>query len=141
MKRKIVIFLDSDVIISSLISEKGAAFSLVHNQQVAKYISNYSFKEISIVIKRLKLNLKNFKSILTNLKIVTVNDKLKDIKESYNKFVIDKNDSHIICGAKEAKVNFLITYNIKNYRKDIIKQNLKIITLTPALFLQYLRSL
>lgn len=129
------------MIISSLISNKGAAFSLINNKKITKCISNISLKEIRIVIKRLKLNLKNFKNILVNFKVIQIKNDLDDIKSKYHKFVFDKNDAHVVCGAKESSVNFLITYNIKHFKKDIIKQNLKIITLTPALFLQYLRSL
>ncbi len=57
MKEKLTIFLDSDVIISSLISKKGAAFLLVNNKKTEKYISNVSFKEIKVVMKRLKLDI------------------------------------------------------------------------------------
>jgi len=141
MIKKLAVFLDSDVIISSLISKNGVAYLLINNEKITKYISNISLKEIEVVIKRLKLNLKNFKNILTNFKVITLKNDLNDIKNEYNIFVTDQNDAHIICGAKEKSVDFLITYNIKHYKKDIIKQNLKIITLTPALFLQYLRSL
>ena len=141
MIKKLTVFLDSDVIISSLISKKGAAFLLINNKVLTKYISNISIKEIEIIIKRLKLNLYNFKNVLTNLKVTNIKKSLNNIKKKYHIFVTDKNDAHIVCGAKESSVNFLITYNLKHYKKDIIKQNLKIITLTPALFLQYLRSL
>ena len=141
MKKKLSVFLDSDVIISALISKKGAAFLLVNNKEITKYISNISLKEIRIVIKRLKLNLKKFESILVNFEIIKIGDNLDEIKNKYNKFVTDKNDAHIVCGIEKSKANFLITYNLKHFNKDLIKQNLKIITLTPALFLQYLRSL
>lgn len=133
------VFLDSDVVISSLISKKGAAFLLVNNKEIIKYISNISLKEIKIVVKRLKL--KNFESILVNCEIIKIKGDLDEIKNKYNKFVTDKNDAHIICGAKVSTANFLITYNLKHFNKDLVKQSLKIITLTPALFLQYLRSL
>ena len=141
MKKKLSVFLDSDVIISALISKKGAAFLLVNNKEIIKYISNISLKEIKIVIKRLKLSLKKFESILVNFEIIKIGDNLDEIKNKYNKFVTDKNDAHIVCSIEKSKANFLITYNLKHFNKDLIKQNLKIITLTPALFLQYLRSL
>lgn len=141
MKRELTVFFDSDVIISSLISKKGASFILVNNKKITKYISNISLKEIKIVIKRMKLNLRSFESILVSFEIIKIKDNLDEIKNKYNKFVTDKNDAHIICGVKESMANFLITYNLKHFNKDLIKQNLKIITFTPALFLQYLRSL
>lgn len=140
MKGKLIVFLDSDVVISSLISKKGAAFALVNNKSAEKYISDISFKEIKIVMKRLNLDVKLAKNIFTQFKMVTLEDNINVLKTKYGPFVIDSNDAHIVAGVKESSANFLITYNLKHFKKDLIKQNLKAITLTPALFLQYLRS-
>lgn len=140
MKEKLTIFLDSDVVISSLISEKGAAFALVNNKRVEKYISNISLKEIKIVIKRLKLDTKSAKKIFDQFNLVKLEDNINVLKTKYSPFVNDTNDAHIVAGVQESSANFLITYNLKHFKKEFIKQNLKAITLTPALFLQYLRS-
>lgn len=140
MKEKLTIFLDSDVIISSIISKKGAAFSLINNKKIVKYISNISFKEIKIVTKRLKLDMKPSKNIFAQFKLVILKENIDVLKTEYGKFVFDDNDAHIVADVKESLANFLITYNLKHFKKDLIKQNLKAITLTPALFLQYLRS-
>ena len=138
MKEKLTIFLDSDVIISSLISKKGAAFLLVNNKKTEKYISNVSFKEIKVVMKRLKLDMKSAKNIFYQFRLVKLKDNIDVLKTKYGQFVFDTNDAHIVAGVKESSAQFLITYNLKHFKKDIIKQNLKAITLTPALFLQYL---
>ena len=53
----------------------------------------------------------------------------------------DPNDAHIIAGAVKAKAQFLLTYNLKDYKIDKIKKDFGIIVTTPAKFLQYLRSL
>ncbi len=140
MKNKRSIFLDSDVVISSLISKKGAAFSLVNNKKIVKYISNISLKEIKIVMRRLRLDVKPTNNIFSQFKLVKLKDDMDMLKTKFGPFVIDINDAHIVAGVKESSVNFLITYNLKHFRKDVIKQNLKVVTLTPALFLQYLRS-
>ena len=140
MKNKRSIFLDSDVVISSLISKKGAAFSLVNNKKIVKYFSNISIKEIKIVMRRLRLDVKPTNNIFSQFKLVKLKDDMDMLKTKFGPFVIDINDAHIVAGGKESSVNFLITYNLKHFRKDVIKQNLKVVTLTPALFLQYLRS-
>ncbi len=55
--------------------------------------------------------------------------------------VIDPNDAHILAGSKTAKAKFLVSYNIKHFMVDKIAEELKIVVLTPAKFLQYLRSI
>ncbi len=51
------------------------------------------------------------------------------------------NDAHIVLGAKQAKGKFLVTYNIKHFLVEKIREDVGIIVLTPAFLLQYLRSL
>lgn len=82
------------------------------------FISDLSKIEIEEVVKRLTLNLKDLKNL--------VHQSLK------------LDDAHIIAGTKKAK--FLITYNLRHFKIDKIKADLGIIILTPADFLQYLRS-
>lgn len=133
------LFLDSDVIISSLLSNTGAAHIIV-NSNLKKYISNYSVQELDIVIKRKNIQALKYKQTLTKLKTTKLNQKLKSIKTSYNKYVTDINDAHIIAGVHKSKAKYLITYNLKHYNKDLIKKDFNIIIHTPALHLQYLRS-
>lgn len=137
MKSKI--FLDSDVIISSLISSTGAA-SLLCGLNLSLHITNISQKELQIVIERLNLDKNKFEELIQNLSIVTINNHLNQIKEEFAKYTTDENDAHIIAGATAAKAKFLITYNLKHYEIENIKRNLNIIILTPAQLLQYLRS-
>lgn len=138
----ITAFIDTDVIISSLISESGAANFLIHESSVVRLISNISEKEVLDVVKRLhldktKLNIqlnKNFSRIIFKKSI-------SDIKRAYEKYVTDIEDAHIIAGADTGKAKFLITYNMKDYKRDKIKEDLGILVMRPAQFLQYLRSL
>lgn len=124
------VFVDSDVVISSLISNTGASAQLLKtNNNIAKIISNLSKKELKIVMTRLKID-----KPLPKLKIVII-----DNFEKYSAYSTDPNDAHIVAGAHQAKVNFLITYNLKHYRVERIKQDLNIIVMTPGIFLQYLR--
>lgn len=137
MKKKKV-FLDSDVVISSLISDKGAAHFIIHETNLQFFVSNRSVEELEKVTARLGLN----RNKLTNIVKKKINViKLKEIKENFKNYTWDFDDVHIIAGAKEAKAKYLLSYNIKDFKVDKIIQELKIIVITPARFLQYLRSL
>lgn len=124
------IFVDSDVVISSLISNTGAAYQLLNsNNDLIKIISNLSQKELKIVMARLKID-----KPMPILEIINI----KNIKK-YPVYSTGPNDSHIVAGADQSKSRFLITYNLKHYKIDKIKQDLDIIVMTPGTFLQYLR--
>ncbi|MDO8609333.1 MAG: putative toxin-antitoxin system toxin component, PIN family [bacterium] len=138
------IFVDSDVIISSLISNTGAAHLLLFNidNPIKRYISIFSLKELKIVTERLEIDQK----ILTRLIkykfiVVKIKKTLAKIKQQYSSYVNDPNDAHIVTGAIESKSRFLITYNIKDYKIENIKRDFGIIIFKPAQYLQYLRSI
>lgn len=136
------IFVDSDVVISSLISKTGAAYLLLHHQKIIPVISPFSVKELKVVIKRLDIKEEKLENLLQKkFQIAKLKQTLKKIKESHKEYVKDINDAHIIAGAKAAKANFLITYNIKHFEVEKIKRDFQIILMTPGNFLQYLRSL
>jgi putative PIN family toxin of toxin-antitoxin system len=136
------VYIDSDVIISSLISSVGAANLLINKTNINRYISNFSYKELDIVVDRLGLNKKKFEELIKkNFLIIKLYESLQEIKKKYSTYIYDPNDAHIIAGAFKAKTNFIISYNIKHFKIDKIKQDLNIIICKPAVFLQYLRSL
>lgn len=136
------VFIDTDVVISSLISQKGAAYYLINNVKITKYISDVSKKEIEEVAKRLDLD--NFdpkKYKLVDLKMsLPQKMSLSQIKKNYKKFVFDIDDSHIVAGASASKSSFLITYNSKHFATELIKNKLGILVRKPSEFLQFLRS-
>lgn len=134
------IFLDSDVVISALLSHQGAAHLLIYKTNVQKWISNFSQKEIKIVAKRLSISGEKLRQAFKLLSVVALNDDLDKIKEKFENFVNDSNDSHVVAGAAAAKVNYLITYNLKHFRMDKIKSDFGTVVMTPGIFLQYLRS-
>lgn len=142
MKQGIKLFIDSDVIISSLLSPSGAAFYLLNKSTIPQlFISNFSQKELLLVIQKLAIpEAKLHTLIKQRLKIITIKENIEQIKKEYVAYVLDHNDAHIVKGAHKAKADFLITYNTKDYRQEIIKQNLDIIVTTPANILQFLRS-
>ena len=136
------VFIDSDVVISSLLSKTGAAYSLIHKSGANRFISNISLEELKRVSKELNIKEQDLKELIERrfLKI-EIKSSLKKIREKYNNFVEDSNAAHIVAGAYKSKAKFLITYNQKDFNTDKIKEDLNIITMRPAQFLQYLRSL
>lgn len=142
MRKPLRVFVDSDVIISSIISQSGAANFLLNQKNIFLFASNYSEQETNAAARELELKSTDLEGTFKKkLKVVTLKDGLKKIKADFTDYVFDVNDAHIVAGAVEAKVKFLISYNIRHYKTDKIKTDFNIILLTPALFLQYLRSL
>ena len=140
--KKLTVFLDSDVIISSLISSSGAAHLVINKSDIDSYISNISQKELNRVADRLKIDQIKLSNLIRNkLKIVKLEKSLKRIKEEFEEYTFDSDDAHILAGAKASKSSLLISYNVKDYDTEKIKNDLKIIIMTPAKLLQYLRGL
>lgn len=141
--KKIKIFVDSDVIISSLISTSGAAYFLIHKTtEIELVVSNYSIKELNIVVERLQLNKEKLNELINQkFQVVQMLKSLDEIKKQYKEFIYDINDTHIVAGATNGKVKFLVSYNIKHFHAEKLQQDLNILPLTPAKMAQYLRSL
>ena len=139
---KIAVFVDSDVIISSLLSTKGAAYLLLNEQKDKFIISSFSEKEVREVADRLEISQDKLQSLTEGrLKSVKLTKKLTKIKKDFKDYISDANDAHIVAGAAQAKVKFLLTYNIRHFNRQKISEDFGIIVLTPAQYLQYLRSL
>lgn len=139
VKKKV--FVDSDVVISSLISTTGAAHFLLNETDLEFFISNKSVEELVKVSEKLGLDQNKLKILIKNrLKMVSLQETIATIKKDLAKFVTDSNDAHIVAGAKKAKARFLISYNIRHFKVDQVKAELNILITTPANFLQYLRS-
>lgn len=137
------VFVDSDVIISSLISSSGAAYFLLNQAHGLKFfISNISQNELLEVAKELKLDQAKLKNLLRKrFEKVPIKEKLAEIKLSCCEYTIDPGDAHIIAGAKESKANFLVSFNVRHFKTDKIKKDFNIAVITPANLLQYLRSI
>lgn len=142
MKKKLKVFVDSDVIISSLISKLGAAYFLINEASFKFFISNISLKELKIVVKKLRLENETLEKLIKKqFYIMPLETNLKKIKEKYKDYVMDINDCHIIAGAVKSRAKFLVTYNLRHFKIDKIKRDFNLLIMTPAIFLQYLRSL
>jgi len=141
--KPIRVFVDSDVIISSLLSESGAAYTLLHNtQQIELYISNFSIIELERVVNRLNIELERLHTV-TATRLCSINIELpyEKVQRQFAAYVRDPHDAHIIAGAKEAKAAFLVSYNIRHFVPEKLREDFQLILLAPGLFLQYLRSL
>ncbi len=137
------VFVDSDVIISSLLSSTGAAFLLLNQtDELQLFVSNFSLDELKIVVKRLDLGEEKL-NILTQRRFSTVHlkDSIATLKKEFAGYVLDVDDAHIVAGANEASAQFLISYNTKHFKADKLKEKFNIILTTPAILLQYLRSI
>jgi len=137
------VFVDSDVVISSLISSTGAAFLLLNQTtDIELFISNKSKEELEKVVDRLGLSSIELKQLIqTRVTTIHLEKTLEEIKKEFADHVLDIDDAHIVAGAKKAKVNFLISYNTKHFKADKIKDDFNIILTTPSNLLQYLRSI
>lgn len=135
-------YVDSDVVISSLFSGTGAAYYLLNKSSITPVISSLSVQELKNVISRLNIDQNRLLELTKkHLKLVELKQRIASLKTKYSPYVFDVNDGHIVAGAQKEKVSFLLTYNLKHYKIAKIKDDLNIQVITPALFLQYLRSL
>lgn len=136
------VFIDSDVVISSLLSSSGAAYFLLRQSLIKPVISSISLTELRTVVKIIDIEPEKLESLIKErFEVFKITRVLKEIKQEYESYVTDINDAHIVAGAHCTKVRYLISYNLKHFRTDKIKDELDILLLTPALLLQYLRSL
>lgn len=137
---KTKVFIDSDVVISSLLSKKGASFLVLNNNSITPIISDVIQSEIEEVGRRLKIKLDGYES-LGGIKVVKMNKAEQRVVDEFAGYVFDQEDSHVVCGAKRSKSKFLLTHNIKHYNVEKIKRDLNILVMKPGVFLQYLRSI
>ena len=80
------VFVDSDVVLSSLISSKGAANFLLNEVDLELAISNVSLFEIERGIVKLSLDKNQLKSLVKNrLKFIELKESTKKIKPNLSK--------------------------------------------------------
>jgi predicted nucleic acid-binding protein len=137
MSPKKTVFCDTDVVISSLLSDKGASYCLITGGQCDCFISNLSKLEILEVAKRLNIDGDKVKNQIKEYYKIIKSKSPDDFKQ----YVKDLDDAHIVAGAYSAGVDILVTYNKKDYRIDLIKGELGFLVLAPGEVLQYLRVL
>ncbi len=136
------VFVDSDVIISSLVSSTGAAYLLLNQTNaIHRYASDVSVRELRRVVARLELDEGRLNSLIdAKFTLVDLLQPIEALKKKFAEHVFDPDDAHIAAGACAAKAKFLLTYNIRHFHADRLKQDFNILVLTPGAFLQYVRS-
>ena len=141
MTAKVRVYFDSDVIISSLVSDKGAADILLKTAGIKPWGSDLQKKELRTVAGRLKLDLKKLEFLLDKrFSSVKIKKTEVKIKERFLEYVLDPDDAHIVAGIAASKPAFFVSYNQRHFLADKIKIDFKVICLTPAQLLQHLRS-
>ena len=133
--QKIVI--DTNIVISAMLSNKGVAFKLISliGKQKFKYVLSVPLvMEYEDVLKR-----KDSKIILSQEAINNILDRLcyhaglRDIFYLWRPFLNDPKDDLVLELAVESNCNSIVTYNLKDF-KNIDKFGLKAVT--PKTFLQ-----
>ncbi|OGK26912.1 hypothetical protein A3C28_02005 [Candidatus Roizmanbacteria bacterium RIFCSPHIGHO2_02_FULL_39_9] len=141
MTAKIKVYFDSDVIISSLFSSRGAADILLKTAEIKPLASDLQKKELRTVAGRLKLDLKKLEILLNEkFSLVKIKKTETNIEKKFLKYVLDPDDAHIVAGIATSKPSFFVSYNQRHFLANKIKTDLKVISLIPAQLLQYLRS-
>lgn len=137
---EVKVFLDTDVVISALLSDKGASYKLLNDTKFKKIISRAITKEVTEVSKRENINQSAVQTILEQTKITPLFLSKEKLLKTYSKYVFDEEDSHVVAGAHISKSDFLLTHNMRHYNVIRIKNDLGIKVMRPGDFLQYLRS-
>lgn len=138
----IKIFIDSDVIISSLLSQTGATYIILNSIFLKAFISNFSYEELNRVVNKLEIDKNRLEKLVKErLKTVKIGLDKDEILNKFGNYAYDMEDVHIVAGSKVAKAKFLITFNIKDYKIKEIYRGLGIKVMRPGQLLQYLRSL
>ncbi|MBP9690446.1 PIN domain-containing protein [Candidatus Woesebacteria bacterium] len=137
------VYFDSDCIISSIISQKGAAYLLrerVKNKQIHGYISSISVCEVTKAIPILNLSTQATQYALGEFEMIQLSSTALSYGKKYVDYVSDVYDGHVVAGAIDAKARFLVTYNAKHFQIERLKRDHNIILLSPGMMVQYLRS-
>ncbi len=132
------VFFDSDVIISALISDRGAAYLTTRDSRLERLVSDEIYAECKKVVGRLALAQAALTQLVKKLTLKKTSAKYQP--PDYLKYVIDPGDVHVIAGANLTKSKILVTYSQKDFRAELITQALGILLMTPGQLLQYLRS-
>ena len=137
----IKVFIDSSVIIAGLISDEGGSakiLALCESGVVEGWISDKVIEEINEVIARKfpELNI-HFKKVVKIAKLKMVKNLNKKLVKEAEEWISDSNDAPILAAAKFAKVDVLLTLDIRHFIRDVeVTKKSKLQIMTPGEFLQ-----
>lgn len=133
--QKIVI--DTNIVISAMLSNRGAAFkliSLIRNQKFKYVLSVPLVLEYEDVLKRKDSKITLSQEAINNiLDRLCYHAELRDIFYLWRPFLNDPKDDLVLELAVESNCNSIVTYNLKDF-ENIDKFGLKAVT--PKTFLQ-----
>ena len=139
------VFLDTSVLISASLSHKGASFQILELCKggfINGIISHSVVKEAKDVTRR-KI-LKNVASV--DLLIKKSRLKVKKLKDPHltkraESWISDKGDVHVLVAASLAKVDYLITLDVRDYIWDAsVSKKSGLAIVTPGDFMTIFRS-
>ncbi len=136
------IFLDTNVLFSALMSQSGAAFELFRlaEKGVVKLMtSDQCLLELQSIQKSVKF-LIPLQAFLKQYPLV-IFDLSHGGSLQYPRYVFDADDAHVLAGAHQSQSEFLATFNIKDFRTDLIFQDFRIRVMAQGHFLQWLRGI
>lgn len=136
-----IVFLDTNVLFSAQLSEEGAAFEVLGLSQqnvFDAWTSDICLAELESIEHKARPGLRSSAELLKRFPLSIL--ALQKREDHFSKYVVDLHDSHVVEGAFRAKADFLITFNTKDFRRDLIFQDFQIRVLTQGYFLQWLRD-
>jgi predicted nucleic acid-binding protein len=125
----ISIFIDSSVLFTACQSKTGASaliLDLCRKKKLKGYISKYVIFETKKNIS-LKLDQKakqRFNNYILQAKLIIVEDPTNEEVKSAKKIISEK-DAVILSGAKKSRVDFLLTFNSRDFFKTQVQKFLK----------------
>lgn len=138
---KIKIFIDSSVIIAALLSSDGGSakiFKLCEAGTAEGWISNKVMEEVSRTIKRKFPELKPcFYQLLKAAGVKISKNPSRNIIKKAEGWIKDHNDAPILAAAKLAKVDVILTLDIRHFIKDTdVAKKSSMQIMTPGEFLK-----
>ena len=116
--KKLNVVIDTNVFISALRSNKGASYKLLSNIESEKFNVNISVPliiEYESVAKRANINVSH-KSIDDILDFICAHSIEREIHYLWRPFLKDPKDDMVLELAVESESDYIITFNIKDYR-------------------------
>jgi len=140
--RLLQVVIDTNVLIAALQSKVGASFNLLRRIGTGQFVINLSVPlclEYESVAKRIvaekQLPLTNG-DIEELIEMLTQAANLWQIRFLWRPFLPDPNDEMLLELAFTANCDFIVTYNLRDFRG--VKENFGIEVITPKQFIQWL---
>lgn len=116
------IFFDSSVLIAALFSPTGGSAKLLYycEMEVAEgYVSTEVVDEVKTVLfRKFPTASSLFNSLLKNANLRTVKKTPPVLKKEAKNWIKDSNDAHVLASAKFAKVDVLVTLDVRDFIKN-----------------------